>query len=209
MSRRSVQAPSAVIMIRPHRFSSNPQTVRDNAFQNVDTDLDAEALSAAALAEVTAVSKTLREHGVNVHVFEDETSNTPDSVFPNNWFSTHPGGHVALFPMYAPNRRLERRYDVIEMLKQKYRVQEVIDYSGLELDNVFLEGTGAIVIDHVERVAYAVRSNRTDPVALERFCTHFNYEPISFDAADASGSPVYHSNVLMCSKRMIQLPHIS
>lgn len=198
MSRRSVQAPSAVIMIRPHRFSLNPQTARDNAFQCVDTDLDTETMSSAALGEVTAASQTLSEHGVNVHVFEDETSNTPDSVFPNNWFSTHPGGHVALFPMFAPNRRLERRYDVIEMLKQKYRVQEVIDYSGLELDNVFLEGTGAIVIDHVERVAYAIRSNRTDPVALERFCTHFNYEPMSFDAADTNGSPVYHTNVLMC-----------
>ena len=100
--------------------------------------------------------------------------------------------------MYAPSRRKERRHDVIEMLKRDYRVQDVIDYSGLEPDGLFLEGTGAMVLDHIDRVAYAVRSNRTDPVALERFCTHFNYEPMVFDALDAEARAVYHTNVLMC-----------
>ncbi len=198
MTRRSIQAPSAVVMIRPHRFTSNPQTLSDNAFQRVANSRGSESGSAAALGEVTAAKQALVDHGIRVHLFEDQSDKTPDSVFPNNWFSTHPGGHVALFPMYTPNRRLERRYDIIEMLKREYRVQEVIDYSGLEYDDVFLEGTGAIVIDHVERIAYAVRSNRTDPVALERFCTHFSYEPIAFDATDSKGSPIYHTNVLMC-----------
>jgi hypothetical protein len=100
--------------------------------------------------------------------------------------------------MFTPSRRRERRADVIEMLKRHYRVQDVIDYSGLEEDGVFLEGTGAMVLDHIERVAYAARSNRANEVALERFCTHFNFEPVVFDAADAAGRPIYHTNVLMC-----------
>jgi hypothetical protein len=118
-------------------------------------------------------------------------------VFPNNWLSTHAGGHVAVFPMYAPNRRNERRTDILELLKIRYRVQNVIDYSGLELDDVFLEGTGAMVLDHQDRVAYAARSHRADPVALERFCTNFGYEPMVFDATDFSGTAVYHTNVMM------------
>jgi hypothetical protein len=98
----------------------------------------------------------------------------------------------------AVSRRRERRSDVIEMLKTRYRVQEVIDYSGLEPDGLFLEGTGAMVLDHIDRVAYAVRSDRTDPITLERFSTHFNYEPMVFDARDENGVCVYHTNVLMC-----------
>ena len=151
------------------------------------------------LVEVSRAAATLADHGVRVHLFDDDgRRDTPDSVFPNNWFSTHPGGHVALYPMFSPNRRRERRSDVVEMLKTEYRVQDVIDYSGLEQDNVFLEGTGAMVLDHLARVAYTARSHRADPVALERFCTHFNFEPMAFDTADRAGRPVYHSNVLMC-----------
>ena len=140
----------------------------------------------------------MRRPGSGVHLFEDKSRETPDSVFPNNWFSTHPGGHVAIYPMFAANRRRERRVDIIDMLKARYRVQDVIDYTGLEPDGLFLEGTGAMVLDHIERVAYAVKSRRTDPVALERFCTHFNYEPMVFEASDGSGRAVYHTNVLMC-----------
>jgi hypothetical protein len=195
----SIQAPSAVVMVRPHHFHPNPQTAADNAFQRSAAGLPAAPLAAAAHAEATRAANTLREHGVRVHQFDDDGSaDTPDSVFPNNWFSTHPGGHVALYPMHSPNRRRERRADIIEMLKREYRVQDVIDYSGLEADGLFLEGTGAMVLDHVMRVAYTARSNRADAVALERFCTHFNYEPMVFDTADATGQPVYHTNVLMC-----------
>ncbi len=197
----SIQAPAAVVMIRPHRFLPNPQTAADNAFQRDAAACharDAHALSDAARDEVTAAAQTLSETGVRVHVFDDlGERGTPDAVFPNNWFSTHPGGHVALYPMYSPNRRRERRGDVIEMLKREYRVQDVIDYSGLEYDDVFLEGTGAMVLDHVARIAYAARSRRADPVALERFCTHFNFEPVCFDTADADGRPIYHTNVMM------------
>ncbi len=140
---------------------------------------------------MTAAAARLQSEGVRVHLFEDDGRNdTPDAVFPNNWFSTHAGGHVALFPMYSPSRRRERRGDVIELLKARYRVQDVIDYSGLERDGVFLEGTGAMVLDHAARIAYTARSNRADALALERFCTHFNFEPIVFDTADASGCPI-------------------
>lgn len=198
MERRSAQAPSAVVMIRPHRFWPNQETSSDNAFQQSAQGRMPEAVARAAYEEVTQASEDLQAEGVRVHVFEDASGKTPDSVFPNNWFSTHPGGHVAVYPMFAPSRRAERRADVIEMLKAEYRVQEVVDYSGLEHDGLFLEGTGLMVLDHLDRVAYAVKSNRLDPVALERFCSHFGYEPMVFEAVDAAGTPVYHTNVLMC-----------
>lgn len=193
----SVQAPGAVVMIRPHRFTPNPDTAADNAFQ-VPATGDPEELAAAAYQEVTRAADVLESVGITVHLFDDEDATRPDSVFPNNWFSTHAGGRVALYPMYAPSRRTERRPDIVEMLKARYRVQDVIDYSGLEYDNIFLEGTGAMVLDHLSRIAYAARSRRADPVVLERFCTAFGYEPMAFDAADRNGTPVYHTNVLMC-----------
>ncbi|MEP3330406.1 arginine deiminase-related protein [Sedimentitalea sp.] len=192
----TLQAPSSVIMVRPHAFRSNPETRVDNAFQSVLPLTDAE-VAALARDEFDAAVARLRNAGVTVHVFDDTSNETPDSVFPNNWFSTHAGGHVAVYPMFAANRRRERRWDVIDMLKQDYRVQDVIDYSGLEADDLALEGTGAMVLDHAERVAYVARSKRADPVLLERFCTHFGFEPIVFDAVDAAEAPVYHTNVLM------------
>ena len=198
MRRNLLQAPDAVVMIRPHAFHSNPETAADNAFQRQSRD-GREAIANRARNEFDAVVEILRDQGVTVHVFDDDGSrDTPDSVFPNNWFSTHIGGHIAIYPMRTPNRRRERRMDVIELLKARYRVQDVIDYSGLELDEIALEGTGAMVLDHVGRIAYTVKSNRADPVALERFCTHFGYEPMVFEARDAVGVEIYHTNVLMC-----------
>lgn len=182
-------------MVRPHHFAVNGETASDNRFQQASQETD---ISAAAFAEITQAARTLEAHGVTVHMFEDEGTATPDSVFPNNWFSTHAGGHVAVYPMKATSRRRERRFDIIEMLKTRYRVQDVIDYSGLEQDGLYLEGTGAMVFDHLDRVAYAVRSDRTNPVALERFATHFNFEPMVFEARDEAGVSIYHTNVLMC-----------
>ena len=191
------QAPNAVVMIRPHHFYPNEETEFDNSFQ-AKTLLNKQQLKAKAYEQVTTVSKILEAEGVTVHTFEDEGEKTPDSVFPNNWFSTHTGGQIAIYPMYAKNRRKERRSDIIDLLKKQYRVQDVVDYSGLEYDDIFLEGTGAMVLDHIERIAYAVRSKRTDSHVLERFCTHFNYEPMLFDAQNKQGISVYHTNVLMC-----------
>lgn len=192
-----MHAPSAVVLVRPHHFDVNPITAADNVFQT-EPAAPSSALAKPAFDETTALAEALEAEGVTVHLFEDERHDRPDSVFPNNWISTHIGGHVALFPMFAPNRRIERRGDIVDMLKAEYRVQDVIDYSGLEHDGIYLEGTGAMVLDNDERVAYVARSNRADPVALERFCTNFGYEPMVFDAVDPSGTPIYHTNVLMC-----------
>ncbi|MFW5470250.1 citrulline utilization hydrolase CtlX [Knoellia sp. CPCC 206435] len=195
----SAQAPSAVILIRAERFQPNPATAADNAFQrDIPTGQSDDATAAKALAEMDALADALREAGVKVHVFADEDHTRPDSVFPNNWLSTHAGGYVAVYPMYASNRRHERRADVLEMLKSDYRVQAIVDYSGLEPDGIFLEGTGAMVLDHVSRVAYTARSHRADIAVLERFCTDFAYEPMAFDAVDSDGVPVYHTNVVAC-----------
>jgi hypothetical protein len=188
-----------VILIRALRFHPNPETAADNAFQtDIPSGQSADDTAARALAEMDALAAALREVGVRVHVFEDEDHTRPDSVFPNNWLSTHAGGYVAVYPMYASNRRHERRADVLEMLKSRYRLQTIVDYSGLEPDGVFLEGTGAMVLDHVSRVAYAARSHRMDAHVLERFCTDFGYEPMAFDAVDSQGVPVYHTNVMAC-----------
>ena len=195
----SAQAPSTVILIRAQRFIPNHATAADNTFQcDVPAGQPDDVTSTKALAEMDAVAQALRDAGVVVHVFDDEDHTRPDSVFPNNWLSTHAGGNIAVYPMYASNRRHERRNDVLELLKSQYRVQTIIDYSGLEPDGIFLEGTGAMVLDHMSRVAYTARSHRADTHVLERFCTDFGYEPMAFDAVDASGVPVYHTNVIAC-----------
>lgn len=192
------QAPNSVVMIRAHHFLPNPQTLDDNSFQSKQLAATAQEIAKNAYREISQAKVTLEQYGITVHMFEDEGLKTPDSVFPNNWFSTHSGGHIAIYPMYANNRRLERRSDIIELLKQQYRVQDIVDYSGLEQDKIYLEGTGAMVLDHLDRVAYAVQSKRANSLALERFCTHFNYEPMLFDAVNHTGQSVYHTNVLMC-----------
>jgi hypothetical protein len=193
----SVQAPAAVVLIRPHHFAPNSETADDNVFQTVDAKRSTSEIADAARADADRVASALEGAGIIVHVFDDDEETRPDSVFPNNWFSTHAGGRIAVFPMYAPNRRLERRTDVLELLKARYRVQEIVDYSGLEPDGLFLEGTGAMVLDNLNRTAYAVRSHRADPIVLERFCTAFGYEPMVFDA-ELRGVPIYHTNVMMC-----------
>lgn len=170
----------------------------DNSFQATELTQSPERIAELAYKEISQAQLILESQGIKVHMFEDESTQTPDSVFPNNWFSTHSGGHIAIYPMYAQNRRLERRSDIIDMLKQSYRVQDIVDYSGLEQDHIYLEGTGAMVLDHLDRVAYAVQSKRANSLALERFCTHFNYEPMLFDASNSAGESVYHTNVLMC-----------
>jgi hypothetical protein len=195
----SVQAPSAVILIRAERFRPNPSTAADNAFQtDVPAGQSSDETAVMALAEMDAVAARLRAAGVRVHTFVDEDHTRPDSVFPNNWLSTHAGGQIAVYPMYASNRRHERRADVLELLKSQYRVQTIVDYSGLEPDGIFLEGTGAMVLDHMSRVAYTARSHRADTHVLERFCTDFGYEPMAFDAVDSDDVPVYHTNVMGC-----------
>ncbi|WP_217997023.1 citrulline utilization hydrolase CtlX [Kineosphaera limosa] len=189
-------APNAVVMVRPHHFAPNPATRADNAYQSVPAGTPAQ-VARAAFDEVTAMADTLRTAGVTVHLFDDTGTATPDSVFPNNWFSTEASGSVAIYPMHCPNRRNERRQDILDELARHYRVTRHFDYSRYEHDGLFLEGTGSMVLDHHARRAYACRSRRMSEPLLHRFCADFDYEPVVFDAFDDSGVPIYHSNVLM------------
>ena len=186
-------------MIRPARFESNPQTANSNRFQGKTEAAPAEQ-QAAALAEFEGLAAALREGGVGVLVFDDlPEPHTPDAIFPNNWVSFHADGTVVLYPMEAENRRLERRRDIIEALagEHGFRVRRVIDLSGHEQQGQYLEGTGSMVLDRVNRIAYACLSSRTHLEALGDFAQRLDYEAVTFDAVDRGGAPIYHTNVLM------------
>ena len=186
-------------MIRPHRFYPNPETAADNAFQQAVAAGELPAVSAKALEEFDRAVEVLRAAGVTVDVFDDTaTPEKPDAVFPNNWFSTHHDGRVALYPMHSATRRQERRHDVIESLRAHYRITEVIDYSGAETSGHALEGTGSLVLDHVNKIAYASLSQRTHPEVLKKFCADFGYEAVTFQSESEPGRPIYHTNVMMC-----------
>jgi len=192
------QSTNSVLMIRPRRFYPNPETAIDNAFQT-RADFDKQALAAAARSEFDAAAQTLRDAGVRVHVFEDTADpEKPDAVFPNNWISTHHDGRVALFPMYSELRRRERRHDIIEELRKTYKVTDVIDYSSFEEQGSCLEGTGSLVLDRVNRVAYVSLSNRSNLKVIQRFADDFGYESVTFTSVGLDGQPIYHTNVMMC-----------
>ena len=193
------QSANAVVMIRPFCFYPNPETASDNAFQREVASGDAIAISKAAQTEFDQAVELLRGAGVTVHVFEDTASpEKPDAVFPNNWFSTHPDGRVALYPMYSPTRRNERRRDVIDELGKIYRISAVVDYSSYEQSGLHLEGTGSLVLDYVNRIAYVSLSKRSDRALVERFCHDFNFEPMLFESVGDDGRPIYHTNVMLC-----------
>ncbi len=193
------QSAAAVLMIRPHRFHPNPETAADNAFQQAIAPEEISEVGVAAQREFDRAVETLRTAGVTVHVVEDTPApEKPDAVFPNNWFSTHHDGRVVLYPMHSPTRRRERRPEVVEELRQHYRVSEVVDYSLGEGTGEFLEGTGSLVLDYPNRVAYASLSQRTHPAMVDRFCSDFGFTSVKFHSATAHGRAVYHTNVLMC-----------
>lgn len=190
------QTTDAVLMVRPANFGGNPETAASNSFQRAAPD----NVQALALQEFDLLVKALRQAGVTVEVFEDTPRPLrPDAVFPNNWVSFHADGTVVLYPMLAPNRRWERRADIIKTLAEErgYRVARVEDLSAAELDGRFLEGTGSLVLDRVHRVAYACLSPRTDEKLLKNWGRKFGYEILAFRAVDAAGKPVYHTNVMM------------
>ncbi|HEY4256246.1 MAG TPA: arginine deiminase-related protein [Candidatus Udaeobacter sp.] len=192
------QSTASVLMVRPRRFYPNPETAVDNAFQR-DAHCGSDGLTLVARKQFDAAVQTLRAAGVNVHVFEDTAEpEKPDAVFPNNWISTHHDGRIALFPMYSALRRRERREDVVEELHKHYRVTEVIDYSPFEDEGCCLEGTGSLVLDHVNKIAYVSLSNRSNPKVIQRFADDFSYEPVIFTSIGSNGEPIYHTNVMMC-----------
>jgi hypothetical protein len=187
-------------MIRPHTFQPNPETAADNAFQSAGvTDVaERQAVAVAAQIEVAAVAAALRGEGVGVVLFEDrEGIDTPDSVFPNNWISTHEDGRVVLYPMATTSRRRERRGDVVEGLRERFEVSQLLDLSPVELEGRYLEGTGALVLDHVHRIAYMARSGRANEAVLDQWCEAMGYSAEVFDTADQSGQPIYHTNVVL------------
>jgi hypothetical protein len=187
-------------MIRPAAFQPNPETAADNAFQSAGVVDVAERQSVAAQAqiEVAVVAAALRGEGVGVVMFDDrEGIDTPDSVFPNNWISTHDDGRVVLYPMAAPSRRRERRGDVVDGLRERYAVSQVLDLSPVELEGRYLEGTGALVLDHVHRIAYMARSGRANEAVLDQWCEAMGYTAEIFDTVDQAGQPIYHTNVVL------------
>ena len=200
MTRSAVltQSTNSVLMIRPCRFYPNPETAADNAFQ-ARHDCAVDAISTDARKEFDAAVQKLRDAGVNIHVFEDTAEpEKPDAVFPNNWISTHHDGRIALFPMYSALRRRERRQDIIAELRKDYRVSNVIDYSVFEEQGCCLEGTGSLVLDHLNKIAYVSLSNRSNPKVIRRFANDFCYEPVTFTSIGSDGQPIYHTNVMMC-----------
>jgi len=187
----------SVVMVRPAAFGFNPQTASTNVFQ--EAGAEGTDVHAAALREFDACVKALRDHGVEVLVFDEPADAAcPDSVFPNNWFSTHGDGRMILYPMASSSRRTERQPDrIADMLRRNgYAVHEVIDLSPYENRGMYLEGTGSLVFDHAARVAYAGRSPRTDQAVAEHLCAVLGYEPFLFDA-EMKGRPVYHTNVIL------------
>ncbi len=186
-------------MIRPLRFESNPMTAKSNRFQGRSA-ASPDAQNAAAQQEFDGLVATLRDASIDVVVMNDTLDpHTPDSVFPNNWVSFHADGRVVLYPMEAQNRRTERRMDIIEQIDTDlgYLVSEVVDLSGHEQAGHFLEGTGSMVLDRVNRVAYACLSSRTQLDPLGDFAQRMDYDVVAFDAVDREGITIYHTNVLM------------
>ncbi|MEO6134912.1 MAG: arginine deiminase-related protein [Ginsengibacter sp.] len=193
-----MQTTSNILLIKPTGFSFNVQTAVSNAFQN-KPDVSKEILKQNAFDEFDAFVNTLQSKGVSVTVIADtELPQKPDAVFPNNWISFHADGSVILYPMCAPNRRTERRAEIIETIKKSFSVNSIIDLSFYENENRFLEGTGSVVFDHQNKIAYACLSPRTDKELLKELCSILNYEPIYFYALDESGKEIYHTNVMMC-----------
>lgn len=189
------QATNTVLMIEPVRFFSNPETADDNAFQHLGSG-SLEAQQHKALLEFNGVVDALTEAGVNVLRYKDKLeNNTPDSIYPNNWFSTHEESVLILYPMKAPNRRLERRQDIIEELRKRY--SKVIDLSFYEDQGKFLESTGSMVLDRLKRTIYASISSRTHRELIAQVAHKLGYDVMSFASFDRSGKQIYHTNLML------------
>jgi hypothetical protein len=191
----NLQTTDTVLMVRPAAFGYNEETAVNNAFQQKGTGVD---IQAEARRESDAYIGLLEACGINVVAAEDTAEpHTPDSVFPNNWFSTHNDGTLVLYPMFAENRRLERKPAVLEAIKANFDVKRILDLTHYEEEGKFLEGTGSMVLDRAGRTVYACRSPRTNEEVLRDFCESLGYSPLMFDASDAGGRQIYHTNVMM------------
>jgi hypothetical protein len=194
---QATQCADVVLMLRPSAFDWNAQTAGTNRFQVPPPPCD---LQSRAVAEFDRLADALAVSGVEVHALADRAEPPcPDALFPNNWVSLHADGTAVLYPMLAPNRRLERRPEVLAELLQRggFRIERLLDLTHHELGGRFLEGTGSVVFDHVSRAAYACLSPRSDAVVLRELCEELGYEPVVFQATGPAGAPVYHTNVML------------
>lgn len=198
------QITSNILMLKPVGFRMNEQTIENNYYQKVLENIDEKTVQKLALEEFNAFVDKLRSYRINVMVVEDTAEpSTPDSIFPNNWISFHQDGRVGLYPMFAVNRRLERRDDIIDRLQLEFGfdVEEIVDFTEFEEHDRFLEGTGSMILDRVNRIVYAAISIRTDKKALELFAEQFDYSLvpfISYQTVKSARLPIYHTNVMMC-----------
>jgi len=196
------QITNTVLMVRPAAFRMNEETAVNNYFQE-DLQIKNEEINKKAQHEFDAFVKQLQEVGVQVIVVDDKAEyNTPDSIFPNNWVSFHEDGTAVIYPMFAKNRRRERRMEIFEELESKnYKIEEVLDYSQAEEEGVFLEGTGSMILDRVNQKAYCALSPRADEDLFIEFCEDMEFTPVIFEAYQNVGGkrkPIYHTNVMMC-----------
>lgn len=197
-----MQTTNTILMIRPIGFRMNEQTAVNNYYQE-DLDLKNKEINAKAQMEFDAYVEKLRSIGVEVIVVSDtDTYDTPDSIFPNNWISFHKNATVIIYPMFAENRRLERREDILDILEGKgFQIEHIIDYTSAEDENLFLEGTGSILMDRINNKAYCALSPRADEELFIEFCEDMECDPIIFTAyqsVDGERLPIYHTNVMMC-----------
>ncbi len=193
-----MQITDTILMIRPASFGANEETASTNFFQSNDTKPDPRSVQKAALKEFDNMVELLRQQDINVLVIDDTPIPVkPSAAFPNNWLSTSPEGVISVFPIYAHNRRPEKRDDILKMLAEKFVVKDLQDWSEFEVEGKFLEGTGSMVMDHENKVIYTCYSPRTDVSVLEKFANANEYRAIIFFAVDNNGHPVYHTNVMM------------
>jgi len=187
-----------ILMIRPKNFGSNPETLSDNHFQAEINANQQNKVINQAITEFDSMVTTLREHDIDVLVIEDTDAPVrPDAIFPNNWFTTHEDGVVITYPMKSQNRRMERREDIIDGLKEQYNLGKRYGFEYLEDKEQYLEGTGSMILDRVNKVVYAGLSLRTDIRVLEKFCVLLGYKKIIFHPFDEQGKSIYHTNVMM------------
>jgi len=197
------QATNTILMIRPAAFRLNEETAVNNYYQTTSEVLKNKDSNKLAQQEFDDLVQKLKDAGIDVVIFDDDGSlDTPDSIFPNNWVSFHENGDVALYPMFAENRRRERREEIVELLEDKgFKIQNFVDYTGAEDEDVFLEGTGSLVLDRMNRKAYCALSPRAEEELFIEFCEDFEYTPVLFTAyqtVDGKRLPIYHTNVMMC-----------
>ena len=192
------QVTDSILMVRPGNFKYNEETADDNAFQKNPKDASESEIQERVVSEFDGMIDILQNVGINVIVYrENENSDNPDSIFPNNWFSTHNDGSFITYPMFAPSRRGERNESIIDLLGKEFSIDQRYSFEQYEEDNQFLEGTGSMIFDRKDRVVYASLSERTHIQLLDKFCLLRNYEKVAFDALDQKGKPIYHTNVMM------------